>query len=399
MRKMKKLHLLFHDAGGGHRNAAVALQTVIAQQNRPWNVGSVQFQQLTDKLDVLRKLTGIRIEEQYNSLLRHGWTLGSKQLLRVLQTTIRVFHKPLVKLLGNYFRENPADLLVSVIPHFNREIGEAWMKVYPGRPFVTVITDFADYPPHFWIEPMKEQHVICGTERAVQQARAMGKDDGHVFATSGMILRPDFYVPDNTDPVALRRDLGLQPGRLTGMLLFGGFGSGVMYQIAEELEEARLPVQLIVICGRNEKLAKKFRARGWNLPLHIVGFTREIHRLMWAADFLIGKPGPGSIAEAMVRRLPVIVECNAWTLPQERYNAEWVKERRVGIVLHHFTEIAEGVKQLSEPSTLEEFRRNVARIENRAVFEIPEILARLLEGNSYRGPDIRGQVSAIRRQD
>jgi len=89
MRKMKKIHLLFHDAGGGHRNAAVALQAVIAEQNRPWNVGSVQFQQLTDKLDVFRKLTGIRIEEQYNSLLRHGWTLGSKQLLRVLQTTIR----------------------------------------------------------------------------------------------------------------------------------------------------------------------------------------------------------------------------------------------------------------------------------------------------------------------
>jgi 1,2-diacylglycerol 3-beta-galactosyltransferase len=206
-----------------------------------------------------------------------------------------------------------------------------------------------------------------------------------------MILRPDFYVPDNTDPVALRRDLGLQPDRLTGMLLFGGFGSGVMYQIAEELEEARLPVQLIVICGRNEKLAKKFRARSWNLPLHIVGFTKEMHRLMRAADFLIGKPGPGSIAEAMVRRLPVIVECNAWTLPQERYNTEWVKERRVGIVLHHFTEIAEGVKQLSEPATLEEFRRNVAKIENRAVFEIPELLARLLEGNRYQGSDIRDQ--------
>jgi UDP-N-acetylglucosamine:LPS N-acetylglucosamine transferase len=175
------------------------------------------------------------------------------------------------------------------------------------------------------------------------------------------------------------------------MLLFGGFGSGVMYQIAEELEKAGLPVQLIVICGRNEKLAKKFRSRSWNLPLHIVGFTKEMHRLMRVADFLIGKPGPGSIAEAMVRRLPVIVECNAWTLPQERYNTEWVKERRVGIVLHHFTEIAEGVKQLSEPATLEEFRRNVARIENRAVFEIPEILARLLEGNWYRGSDIRDQ--------
>src|SRR6516225_3954703 len=108
MCKMKKIHLLFHDAGGGHRNAAIALQTVIAQQNRPWNAGSVQFQQLTDKLDVLRKLTGIRIEEQYNSLLRHGWTLGSKQLLRVLQTTIRVFHRPMVKLLKKHFQAHPA---------------------------------------------------------------------------------------------------------------------------------------------------------------------------------------------------------------------------------------------------------------------------------------------------
>jgi hypothetical protein len=379
MRKMKKIHLLFHDAGGGHRNAATALQTVITQQNRPWQVELVQFQQLTDNLDVLRKLTGIRIQEQYNTLLRNGWTLGATQLLRVLQSTIRVFHKPLVRLLAGYFREHPADMLVSVIPHFNREIGEAWVKVFPERPFVTLITDFADFPPRFWIEGMKEQHVICGTEYAVQQARAFGKDDAHIFATSGMILRPDFYVPDNTDPMALRRELGLQPDQLTGMLLFGGSGSKVMYKIVERLEAARLMVQLIVICGRNEKLAKEFRARAWNLRLHIVEFTREIHRLMRAADFLIGKPGPGSIAEAMVRRLPVIVECNARTLPQERYNTEWVKEKRVGIVLHSFREIVTGVKQLSEPATLAEFRRNVAAQENRAVFEVPEILERLLE--------------------
>lgn len=375
---MKAIHLLFHDAGGGHRNAAVALQTVIAQQKRPWKVELIQFQELTDRLDVLRTLTGIRIEEQYNILLRNGWTLGAEQLLRVLQTTIRVFHRPLVRLLAAYFRENPADLLVSVIPHFNREIGQAWASVYPERPFVTLITDFADFPPHFWIEPMKEQRVICGTEHAVQQARRLGKKDGHVFATSGMILRPDFYVHDETDPVALRRELGLQPGQLTGMLLFGGFGSKVMYEIVERLDATRLPVQLIVICGRNEKLAKEFRARAWNLPLHIVGFTKEIHRLMRAADFLIGKPGPGSIAEAMVRRLPVIVECNAWTLPQERYNAEWVKEKGVGIVLKSFADVAEGVKKMLVPGTLSEFRKNVAAQHNRAVFEIPEILAKLM---------------------
>ena len=375
---MKKIQVLFHDAGGGHRNAAVALQTVISQQNRGWQVELVQFQELTDHLDVLRKLTGIRIQEQYNTLLRNGWTLGATQLLRVLQTTIRIFHRPLVKLLAGHFRNSDADLLVSVIPHFNQEIAEAWKLVHPDKAFVTLITDVADFPPHFWIESAENQYVICGSEKAAQQARAIGKNATHIFQTSGMILRPDFYLPDNSDPLAIRKELGLQTVPPTGMLLFGGFGSKVMLEIVEQLDNAKLPLQLIVICGRNEKLAETFRGRKWNLPLHIVGFTNEVHRLMRAADFLVGKPGPGSVAEAMMRKLPVILECNAWTLPQERYNTEWVREKRVGIVLRNFREIVGGVKQLLEPATLGEFRRNVAALENRAIFEVPEIFAKLL---------------------
>jgi len=379
---MKKISILFHDAGGGHRNAAVALQTVIEQQHRGWQVELTQFQELTDQLDVLRKLTGIRIQEQYNTLLRNGWTLGSTQLLRVLQTTVRIFHRPMVNLLKKHFQEHPADLLVSVIPHFNREIGEAWSAVYPGRPFVTIITDLADFPPRFWIEPGQQQYVICGTEKAVEQAHLLGKDDAHVFATSGMILRPDFYGANGTDPVALRRELNLRVDLTTGMMLFGGFGSKVMYQIAERLEATSLPLQLLVICGRNEQLADKFRARAWKLPIHVVGFTKEVHRLMYAADFLIGKPGPGSVAEGMVRGLPVILECNSWTLPQERYNTEWVKEKRVGIVLNNFDQIADGVRHMLEPGKLAEFQENVKALNNRAVFEIPEIFAKLLNENA-----------------
>ncbi len=381
---MKKILVVFHDGGGGHRNAAVALQTVIFQQQRGWELELVQFQDLTDRLDVLRKLTGIRIQQQYNTMLQNGWTLGSTQLLRVLQATIRVFHRPLVNLLKKFWREKPADLLVSVIPHFNRQICESWTTVYPGRPFVTIITDLADFPPRFWIEPIKDQYVIAGTEKAAEQARAMGHDDSHIFPTSGMILRPDFYVQDDSDPVALRREMGLREGLATAIVLFGGHGSKVMYEITEKLDAAGLPLQLILICGRNDELAGKLRAHDWKLPVHIVGFTKEVHKLMRAADFLIGKPGPGSIAEAMVRKLPVLIECNAWTLPQERYNAEWVKEKGVGIVLNSFENVAEGVKRMLEPANLAAFRENVAAQENRAVFEIPEILAELLGETSTK---------------
>ncbi len=196
---MKRILIVYHDAGGGHRNAAVALQTIISQQQRAWEVELVQFQDLTDRLDVLRKLTGIRIQQQYNILLQNGWTIGSTYLLRVLQTTIRLFHKRLVRLLEEYWREKPADLLVSVIPHFNREICESWASLYPERPFVTLITDLADFPPRFWIEPLEKQFVIAGTDKAVEQARAMGHDSAHIFPTSGMILRPEFYFGGDAD--------------------------------------------------------------------------------------------------------------------------------------------------------------------------------------------------------
>lgn len=375
---MKKIQILFHDAGGGHRNAAVALQAMAKAQNRDWDVELVQFQELTDRLDVLRKVTGIQIQEQYNTLLRNGWTLGSTQLLRVLQRTIRIFHGPLVKLLANFWKQHPSDMLISVIPHFNREIAESWERVCPGRPFVTVITDLADFPPRFWIEPVKEQFVIAGTEKAVEQARAFGKDDTQVFGVSGMVLRPEFYQESSVDPAVVKEELGLREDLPTAMVLFGGFGSKVMYKIVEKLDAARLPVQLILICGKNEKLAARLKAKKWNIGTSVIGFTKEVHKLMRAADFLIGKPGPGSIAEAMQRGLPVLVECNAWTLPQERFNAEWVTTKQVGVVLKSFEHVVSGVQQMLDQAKLAEFKKNVAAQNNRAIFEIMEILQKLL---------------------
>lgn len=387
MSNKKKVHVLFHDAGGGHRNAAAALKAVCEQQVRPWEVNLVQFQDLTDHLDVLRRITGIRIQEQYNILLRNGWTWGSEYLLRVLQLTIRIFHKPLVKLLRTHWRQNPADLLISVIPHFNRQIAESWNSVYPGRPFVTIITDLADFPPRFWIEPIPEQIVIAGSEKAAQQARDLGKTEKNLFQASGMILRPEFYAEQKETPLAIRKQLGLDPALPTAIVLFGGYGSNLVYDIAEQLDAAKLSLQMILICGRNEKLAGRLRARKWNLPLHIVGFSREVNRLMRAADFLIGKPGPGSIAEAMISGLPVLVESNSSTLPQERFNAEWVMEMRVGVVVKTFRNVAPTVRSLLAPGRLEELRRNVKSQHNRAVFAIADFLDQLLQERNQTPAD------------
>ncbi len=375
---MPDIDFIYFDAGGGHRAAATALKSVIEQQKRPWNVRLVNLQEILDELDVFKTATGVRLEDLYNLMLKKGWTLGSEYMLPLMHGVIRLYRRPMVRLLTAHWQRTRPDLVVSLVPNFNRPLLESLRAANPKTPYVTVMTDFADYPPHFWIEQQR-QYIVCGTERARAQARAAGYDDDLIFPASGMIIRPMFYEPLTSDRAAERVKLGLNTHRATGIVLFGGQGSSVMIKIAERLAAAGSPVQLIMICGRNERLAKDLRALELPIQMHIEGFTTAIPHFMHLSDFLIGKPGPGSISEAVAMKLPVIIERNAWTLPQERYNAEWVLEKGAGIVLRNFTEIAAGVGQLLEPGALERYRANVARIENRAVFEIPEILSRLLQ--------------------
>jgi hypothetical protein len=375
---LRKLTIVFHHAGGGHQSAAEALKTTLSAQENPWDVSLLDIQELLDPLDLIRRSTGLRIQDTYNLILRKGWTRFTPQLLVVLETTIRLYHGPIVKLLRDYWKQNPADLVLSVIPHFNRAIAESLRPINGGAetktPFVTLITDMADYPPHFWIE-RESEYIIAGTERARQQALKIGLDDEHIFRTSGMILKPKFYEKTAVDRVAERKRLGLDPDCGTGIVLFGGHGSQVMIDIIRKLNEGDgSGVQLILICGHNEKLATELKNLPTKKPIAVVGFAKNVEYYMALADFFIGKPGPGSISEALQFHLPVIVECNSKTLPQERYNAEWVTENGYGIVVPSFKKIAPAVQELLQPETFTRFRVKAKEYSNRALFEVPEIL-------------------------
>jgi UDP-N-acetylglucosamine:LPS N-acetylglucosamine transferase len=375
---LRKLIIVFHHAGGGHRSAAEALKATLSGQEHPWDVSLLDIQELLDPLDLIRRGTGLRIQDTYNLILRKGWTRFTPQLLLILQGTIRLYHGPIVKLLRAYWDEHPADVVLSVIPHFNREIGESLRADGANTPFVTLITDLADYPPHFWIE-RESEYIIAGTERARQQALAVGHAADHVFKTSGMILKPRFYEKTTVDRVVERKRLGLEPDSPTGIVLFGGHGSQVMVDITKKLDEAGSGVQLILICGHNQKLATALKNLKTKKPLAVVGFAQNVEYYMALADFFIGKPGPGSISEALQFHLPVIVECNSKTLPQERYNAEWVTENGYGIVVPSFKKIAPAVRRLLESATFNEFRLTVGEYSNRALFEVSSILEQCAE--------------------
>jgi UDP-N-acetylglucosamine:LPS N-acetylglucosamine transferase len=369
---MTTIELVYFNAGGGHRAAAQALAAVIEEQRRPWQVRLVNLVEVLDPRGRFESVTGFAPEDIYNKRLAKGWTLGLAQELKLLQGMIRLGHAPLVQRLHQHWLRSEPDLVVSLVPNFNRALHDSLASARPGVPFVTVLTDMADHPPNFWIEPGLAQHLVCGTPRAVAQARAAGCAEQLVHATSGMIVRPDFYRPLVLDRHAERALLGLDPRRPTGVVMFGGQGSTAMLSIARELDD----VQLILLCGHHAELARRLRSLKSSSARAVVGFTPEVRRLMQLGDFFIGKPGPGSLSEAVQQGLPIVTVLNAWTMPQERYNADWVRDNGLGLVGRSMQKLRPVVHELL--GRLDEFKAKVRRVDNRAVFELPDILARIL---------------------
>ncbi len=394
---MTTVDLVWFNAGGGHRAAAQALQQVMLAQGRPWQVRKVNLTEVLDPSALFKRLTGIEPEDLYNKRLASGFTLGLAQELKLLQGLIRLGHTALVQRLARHWAATQPDLVVSLIPNFNRALHDSLALARPGVPFVTVLTDMADHPPHFWIEAGLAQHLVCGTEHAAQQALAAGVPPQFVHRCSGMILRPDFYFDATPEPRATAAEsganvrlegratariearllAGLDAHTPTGLVMFGGTGSRVMKRIAAALPDT----PLILLCGRNEALACELRgqARGQRhlAPRVVLGHTPEVARWMRCADFFIGKPGPGSLSEAVQQGLPVIVTRNAWTMPQERWNTEWVQTQGLGVVRRSFRDVHLAVQALLPQ--LPQYQARVQAIHNRAVFEVPQILQRILQ--------------------
>ena len=382
VRRDARIDLIFFDAGGGHRASATALKTLADQQQRGWQIRMVNLRDILEPIDVFHRLTGVRVEDLYNRMLKYGLTIGTGPMLRAIQFLIRRMHPRNVALLFRYWEERRPDLVVSLIPNFNRAIFEGLRRAdrernRPVTPMVTILTDLADCPPHFWIE-RQAQYLICGTAKAAEQAKAMNYPPGRVLRTSGMIVRPEFYRRLDISREQERCRLGLRPDLPTGLVMFGGFGSRRMLTIARRVAEATVKTQLIFLCGHNQRLREQLSAMKLPFPCHVEGFTPEIARLMQLSDYFVGKPGPGSLSEALVMDLPVIVERNARTMVQERYNTEWIEQHQLGVVVRSFNEVVAAISQMLDPQRFAHFRARVDALHNRAVFEIPDLLEALI---------------------
>jgi UDP-N-acetylglucosamine:LPS N-acetylglucosamine transferase len=326
--------VVYTDAGGGHRATGEALRDILAAKGG-YRVTLVNaYQEVLPHLDLFARYTSRDVEETYNDLILRQGRTGLFCLGFYVGAVLNV------ALLGNQGRRAFAalwertepDLVVSVLPVINHLIADSLAGYRGGRvPFAVLMTDWAEMSRHVWFPKGDGYFAITGTDVCHAQLVRKGHPADRLFAMSGLLTRPTFLEPRPKGLAAARRELGLDPDLPVVCMLYGGYGSWRMLEMAEALRPEPPRAQFVFLCGRNEALAAAVSAAGLPFPALVKGFTRDVHRYMAVADVFVGKTGPLSVSEALAFGLPLLID-RTNVLPQEHEVLKWIKRNGAGEV-------------------------------------------------------------------
>jgi len=323
--RTKKLLILMSDTGGGHRSAAEAIAEATGCL-----YGDTVHTTITDALAHHTPFPWNHVGHLYAPVVTHAvwlwrllwWLTDSPQRTRWLFTALHPWVGPKLRQL---FLATQPDAVVSVHPAFNH-LG-LWTLRRMGRrtPFATVVTDLVRAHP-LWLCPQVDL-CLTATEEARQDAIRAGLPPDKTRVV-GLPVSLSFAqrLPGKQ---SARARLGLRPDLPTLLLMGGGEGVGRLYKVARAIAEARLPVQMVVVTGRNEKLRRRLHSVTWETPTHITGFVANVPEWMAAADVLLTKAGPGVLSEAFIAGLPLVLSS---AIPgQEAPNVDYVVAQGAGI--------------------------------------------------------------------
>lgn len=364
------------DTGGGHRAAGRAIEAALN------HLYPDEYD--TQYVDVYREYTPAPMKyapEIYPRWVKHsiktyGWyfqffdQLMQLPLARSTLPTL-VAEDAVKKLVEDY----KPDIIVVLHGAFTRFVVGARSRLHFNVPILTVITDLAK--PHVaWYHPRVDRCLVpC--EAAYARGIKLGVPASKLRLV-GHPAHPKFSRYEGSKADA-RHAVNWAPDIPAVMLFGGGDGMGDMQAVAEAINHRALDLQFSIICGRNEELRQTLKQIQWNQPTRVYGFVDNIEVMMRAADILITKAGPGTIAEAAISGVPMILYD---AIPyQESPNIDFVVENEAGIFEPSPEAIAERLARWLAPgdTSLKTLAENVRKIAYpSATFEIAEEIQQLI---------------------
>ena len=410
--QIRTILFLIADTGAGHRSAANAIRnaiTMIAQREQESKAANQQ--EHTEKgytLDAssVSSATAYRVEivdafEEYGrfplreAMKLYGPTIrynprlygqvfhlsNQAQSVSAVQTMATpLIHKGLLRLISDV----KPDVIVSIHPLLNHITLRVLQELPFHIPFITVVTDLVSL--HYsWFAPGADAYIVP-TERAreLYLERELDPERVHML---GMPIDPKFTLPTESKQ-ELQRKLGLTPGTPVVLLVGGGDGAGGLRSSVQAISQARLPVQLLIVTGRNTRLyahLQRIRA-SLRVPAKIFGFVHNMPEMMRASDVIVTKAGPGTICEALACDLPIIL--SAYVPGQEEGNVEFVTGNHVGTLAYDLVEMINALRLLTKPGSevLQEQLDNARKISRpNASFDIAHCILSYLPREGMPG--------------
>jgi 1,2-diacylglycerol 3-beta-galactosyltransferase len=383
----KRALFLISDTGGGHRSAANAITAALDEIEEPF-----AFEHRIEDVAAHCAFPLTQLGLGYSMALRYAppvygalyyATNGRRRYRALVRFCEPLYRERLRDLFLSY---NP-DVIVSVHPLLNhaalRARADAGMQHVP---IVTVITDLGKVHES-WLMPDADAVVVPARE-VYERALSRGISPSRLRLL-GQPIHPRFDDVVGTKE-ELRRQLGLPEDGLIVMLMAGGEGGGKLLPTTLALAKARLPIHLLVVCGRNEPLREKLdeMSRSLPTPMTVLGFTDKIPEYFRAVDLLVTKAGPGSLAEANAAQLPVVVY--DYVPGQERGNVEFVRHNGLGTVaIHGAAEVVRAVRSMIRtPHRLDEIRRNQELVApKRSSRRIAALIAQIADAGTIPAQD------------
>lgn len=354
---MKKILIASATIGAGHDRAADALDAA-CKENFADRATSSWFNVLTFTGPVQKALyadsynfVASRTPGVYGMLYR----LLYKGADRPIHAMIKKSDSKQFRKMTDYILQERPDILICT--HFVP--ASVMMDLQGPRPPFPIYTVITDYDCHsFWVN-LRAAGYFVGNNFVKSILQAEGFPEARIRVT-GIPIHPLFSR--ERDSREIRRDSELVADKPTVLVMGGGFGVASTKDAFKRLLTIDRDVQMIVVCGKNEKLRKDLEriARG-DPRAKIFGFRKDVHDLMQISDFIISKAGGATTSEAMARGLPMLVFSP--TPGQEVRNTVYLMEKGAGLLAINTSDLkAKATVLLEHPAILADMRQKALAI-------------------------------------
>lgn len=384
----KKVMIIYETAGGGHLANARAIQAALQERHPEIEVLMCHITHESQSQRVKA------LYEVYNTMLRSDPRMV-KMGFRIVNTLnpetymVPFIHKG-IQNLESYIRREKPDLVVSVFSVINATVIKLLKKLsWQQRvPYLIFCTDLSHGFLKNWVHP-EATAMIALSDEAADQMVAFNYPPQRIKVLHGLPVHPDF-LKVSPGKEAARKELRLAPDRFTVLVTMGGVGSKGALKAARDLATSGLPIQTIVVCGRNRLLERRVRrlAARAEVPLRVYGFTDQMNLLMEASDLVVTKPGPGTIAEAVHKLRPLLLDNTREPMPQEVGNVEYVVRHGIGDAYEHGGDLVKMVRRYKEDQARYDAAvQNMAKLRNPdAVYELAEFIVSKVPEQAHTAP-------------